>query len=700
MKRVQKVLFIAIALASGHWLNAQSKPATTTPAVATDKKLVIYNERAVNTAQLEFSPTFYEDGIVFVSSQVAAGKEKIFDKHINRKTMSIYAAFRGEDGKLLAPKLFADELVSLLHEGPLTFDQFNENIFFTRNNSKGTKTNYADGVSRLKIYSARRDKKAWIDVTELPFNDDKSDACHPTISINGERLYFSSNRPGGYGGMDLYVCEKVNGKWGIPTNLGPKINTAKNETFPYIHNSGMLFFASDGLAGQGGIDIFYTSPLSTGGFDTPKNIGKSFNTNKDDFGLIVDADMKNGYFTSGRAGGAGEDDIYSFSAPNGLLSSLDEEEANGVSGLGKAKMAGMTIVHVLDRKTGKEIESATVSFMNLCEITASDLMGSGTDLKMPSNGTFPIDNSNVKVIHKLTDVKGETSSKMPKGCKYIINVVKQEYATRQVLIKEDDTRTDIIILLDKGTDNVCVTANGVVIDKLNRPIPNAIVNVLDSKGETVSVTSDAKGRFTTCVRCSDNFRFQATKNDAISNAQLASTMMSNCNAVTTPLEIELQITDMDNLESAVLGDDSSMVQGKTYRLKNIYYNFNDASIRPDATRDLDNLVTLMKKFPDVEIELASHTDIRGTDEYNIDLSQRRASNAVLYLTKHGVDRHRVKAVGYGETRLKVKCTECSEYEHQRNRRTEVKIVKGGIKDKVKVLDNQPSNFTGDDKKTK
>ena len=606
MKRVQKGLFIAIALAGANLLNAQSKPITT------DKKLIIYNEKAVNTTQLEFSPTFYEDGIVFISSLVAAGKEKIFDEHINRKTMSIYAAFRGENGKLLAPKLFADELVSLLHEGPLTFDQFNENIYFTRNNSKGTKTTYADGVSRLKIYSARRDKKTWTDITELPFNDDKSDACHPTISIDGERLYFSSNRPGGFGGMDLYVCEKMNGKWGTPVNLGPKVNTSKNEVFPYIHNSGTLFFASDGLAGLGGIDIFYTAPLSKNSFDTPVNMGKSFNTNKDDFGLIVDADMKNGYFTSARAGGSGEDDIYSFNAPNGLLSYLGSENEETVSKT--SKIAGQTTVHVLDRKTGKEIESAEVSFVNLCEITAADLLGNNDEIKMPTNGMFPIDNNNPKITHKLTDVRGETANAMPKGCKYIINVLKQQYIQRQVIIKEDDTRTDIIVLLDKVGENM----------------PN-------NKPE-------------------------------------------------------------ENLDASVLASNSGVVEGSVYRLNNIYYNFNDASIRPDATKDLDNVVAMMKKFTDVEIELSSHTDIRGTDEYNKDLSQRRATNAVLYLVNQGISRNRVKAVGYGESVLKVKCTVCTEFEHQSNRRTEVKILKGSIKSKVKVNNNQPSYI--DDKKTK
>ena len=691
MKRVKKSLIVALALGSCLFANAQSKPSETAEQSAlSDKKLVIHNEKAINTNFLEFSPTFYEDGIVFISSKVAEGKEKIFDKRISRKTMSIYAAFRGEDGKLQAPKLFADELVSLLHEGPLTFDQFNENIYFTRNNSTGTKTKFADGVSRLKIYSARRDKKAWADVTDLPFNDDKSDACHPTISIDGKRLYFSSNRPGGYGGMDLYVCEKVNEKWGIPTNLGPKINTDKNETFPFIHNSGMLFFASDGLKGLGGIDIFCTRPLSTGGFDDPKNMGKSFNTNKDDFGLIVDTDMKNGYFTSARVGGAGEDDIYSFNAPMGLLPSIEAENRTDFGAGGK--IPGLTTVHVLDRKTGKEIEKSMVSFMNLCEVTASDLMNTGGEIKMQPSGVFPIDNKNPKVNHTLTDVKGEAKSKMGGGCKYIINVLKDGYTQRQVIIPENDPRSDIIILLDKPEDNVCMSVNGVVIDKKNQPIVNAVVNVKDSKGETTTVTTDAKGRFKSCIKCNENFRFQANKNNVLSNAQLISTTMANCNALTDAPPVELQITDKDDLAASLLsnvGSDAEITEGDVFRLKNIYYNFNDASIRPDATGDLDNLVKVMKKFPDLEIELSSHTDIRGTDDYNINLSDHRAANAVTYLTKHGIDRRRIRGIGYGESKLKVKCTDCTEEEHQINRRTEVKILKGSSKEKIKVLDNQP-----------
>ena len=641
-----------------------------------DKKLEIYNEHNINTPLLEFSPTFYEDGIVFVSSQVAVGKNKTYDNRIKHKTMSIFLARRGENGKLMKPIVFADELVSLLHEGPLTFDAFKENVYFTRNNNAGkTKATYTDGVSRLKIYTAHHDKNRWSETTELPFNDEKSDACHPTISVDGTKLFFSSNRPGGYGGMDLYVCEKIEGQWGTPTNLGPKINTAKNEIFPFVHANGILYFASDGLVGKGGLDIFYTKPLSTGGFDSPINMDAPFNTNTDDFGLIVDADMKNGYFTSARKGGVGEDDIYSFSAPNGLILSPNSEKLNEYNNTNARKSTAM--VHVLDRKTGKEINAADVAFVNLCDLTLSDLIddNDAVDVKIKTDGIINIDKNSTKKVHLLTDVYGKCESKVTHKCKFIINVTKEEYQTKQTIIKEDDTRTDIIILLDRLNENSCITANGRVVDTENQPISNALVNISDSKGEQMILTTDSVGRFTSCLRCNDVYRHQASKGQTNSLPKSTSINSANCGATSMPLFIELQIPDAD--VTKVFDDNSEITEGAIYRLKNIYYNFDDATIRPDACIDLDKVVKMMKKFPDVEVELASHTDKRGTDEYNVVLSQRRAENAVLYLVNQGIARKRFKATGYGETRLKIKCDVCTEEEHQKNRRTEIKILKSG-----------------------
>ena len=126
--------------------------------------------------------------------------------------------------------------------------------------------------------------------------------------------------------------------------------------------------------------------------------------------------------------------------------------------------------------------------------------------------------------------------------------------------------------------------------------------------------------------------------------------------------------------------DFVLQEGMSLKLNNVYYNFNDGSIRPDAAKDLDALYTVMMKYPDMEIELGSYTDARGTTEFNLNLSQRRAESAVQYLVSRGIDAQRIVAKGYGENHLRNHCSDgvpCSENEHKINRRTEVKITKSG-----------------------
>ncbi|ADY50690.1 OmpA/MotB domain protein [Pseudopedobacter saltans DSM 12145] len=117
---------------------------------------------------------------------------------------------------------------------------------------------------------------------------------------------------------------------------------------------------------------------------------------------------------------------------------------------------------------------------------------------------------------------------------------------------------------------------------------------------------------------------------------------------------------------------------KAIRIENIYYDFDKWNIRPDAAVELDKLVKILKDNPTIWIELGSHTDSRGKDAYNLNLSQKRAESAVGYIVSRGIDKNRIAARGYGETQLLNRCSngvECTEEEHQLNRRTEFKIVK-------------------------
>ena len=156
----------------------------------------------------------------------------------------------------------------------------------------------------MKIFQAVKGDFDWENISPLPFNSDEYSCMHPSLSYDGSALYFSSNKPGGYGGMDLYVAKREeNGEWTNPINLGPEINTNKNEVFPFIHQSGVLFFTSDGHEGYGGLDL-YMIDLGGKRWGQVLNMGDLFNTKEDDLSLIVNADGTQGYFSSARPGGA------------------------------------------------------------------------------------------------------------------------------------------------------------------------------------------------------------------------------------------------------------------------------------------------------------------------------------------------------------------------------------------------------------
>ena len=195
------------------------------------------------------------------------------------------------------------------HEGPLVISS-DGSLLFTRNNySKFNASTSKEGIIKLKLYQASGIN--WNKVEELPFNSDEYSCGHPALSNDGNVLIFVSDMPGGFGGKDLYSSVKTSGgkQWTKPVNMGKKINTEGNEMFPFWGKDGVLFFASTGYAGLGGLDIFEVMLKDLRPVGTPHNLGAPINSSADDFGLIRSEDGKSGYFSSNRYG---NDDIYSY----------------------------------------------------------------------------------------------------------------------------------------------------------------------------------------------------------------------------------------------------------------------------------------------------------------------------------------------------------------------------------------------------
>jgi outer membrane protein OmpA-like peptidoglycan-associated protein len=613
-------------------------------------------EGAINATFQEYSPAFYENGLVFISSNPAVAKEKESDGITGKSTTSIFFARRGQDGMLQLPTPFAEALTSQYYDGPLTFSARNEEVFFTRNNMrKGKPYPAKDGKVKLKIYAATQKNYQWGNIKELPFNSDEFDTAHPTISVDGKRLYFASNRSEGFGGMDLWVSFRQGETWGKPINLGRGVNTSKNEFFPFIHADETLFFASDGHGGAGGLDLFHTQKTEFG-WEKPTNLGEPINSDKDDFGLIVDEDMKNGYFSSNRVGGKGDDDIYSFSAPKGLLtkeapklnvpmlevaiSSQDPESGQVIQGMkvGYTNMADVNNAAILTDATGNIIGFKTDVGD---EYSLEDAQSHETKVKMAENGTQML--------------------KLPAG-RYLFRFEHPDFKPKYVVKTIFQGDRKVVAQPEKRVDEKAVVA----VDKKESPANDKTGSPTSAKPHSTNASA---------ANTADN-----KKPTNISNA---------IPTVANPNNIPNKIPNIAANEVKNVSD--MLKTGSVIRLNNLYYHFNDALFRPDATPTLKLLVDLMKKNPEMEIELASHTDSRGTTAYNLQLSLQRAELLTQYLLAYGIDSPRVKPVGYGESRLKNRCADgvdCSEKEHQQNRRTEVRILKINPQIQIQIPDNQ------------
>lgn len=639
--------------------------------VPTDDKAMIINEATVNGTNFEFSPAFYENGIVFISTDKTT-KNKFTDKNQkNNKGVSIQIARRGSEGVLTAPEIFSQKLTSAYNDGPLCFDRENKTMFYSTNNVRnGKKIKSKSGKVCQRILMATSEKGEWSNGVDLPFNSDEFDNCHPSISIDGNTLYFSSNRPGGVGGMDIYMSKKEGDSWGNPINLGPEVNSEKNDVFPFVHADGMLFYASDGKGGLGGYDVFYTKPNENNVFSIPENVGKPFNSEADDFGLILDAEGKNGYFSSNRAGGKGEDDIYSFRTEN-IVGKKKDKNA-------ECKM----IVYVVEKTDGKEIEAVNVKVVNISDYEIGEVLTDekGNIIKLTSNDSTNILTS-VAASKTSADMykssnEGKTELKVKNG-KYLVNIYKNGYQNKQIIVNGCQDRDEVLVLMEKIGDNT-IPIVGVLKGSRGNPIPNATVTLTDeATNETQVITTDNEGKYKYFVKPNTDYKISVTKDNFLATSTKIST--KNMKSDAPEITIKLDLAELT----------SPLPEGKIFQLNNVYYNYNDASLRPDARLDLDPLVGLLKAYPEVEIELSSHTDARGKSDYNQSLSQCRAESAVRYLTDRGISGNRIKAVGYGETQPRNQCRDgvvCTEEQHKINRRTEVKVTKASNDLDISVID--------------
>lgn len=646
---------------------------------------------SINTTASDFSPTRYQNGLVFVSNRRnTSGIRRVFEwnntpfldlfyldeeskisaseaglggaasANTNKKSFNVpivgadeYTVPTANDSKTVGvygggnigrghgystkPVTESDRLNkdinSKYHEGPAAFFKDGSGVIFTRNSDSKS----SDKVRKIKLFSAEAKKDGWANIKELPFNSNEYSTGHPSLSSDEKLLFFSSDMPGGYGGTDIYVSKFDGNNWGTPINLGEKVNTPGNELYPFVDEKGNLYFSSDGHPGLGELDIFFTQldGLTQKGRIT--NLGMPINSSKDDFGIITDGLRKSGYFSSNRKEGGNDDDIYKF-----------EREC-------ELKEGCELLIAVYDADTKMPLPHALVTF--------KDDKNEEIVLETNEDGIVTLDNILEGQDYSFRATKDDYT---PNTVSYLTDECDEEPSRLEIPLerpKKDTSEVVTTISKDKVPSSLNPNAKTCIIKgkvaKLSgKSAMEGVVITLRNEcdGTTITTTSDKDGNFEFTAVEGCDYTITGKKDDFGSKSTV---QKFNCDNLTTP-EIYM------------------FKEGDIVEIENIYFDYGKHFIRKDAREGLDKLVDVMREYPNMKVELWSHTDSRSSKEFNQKLSDNRAKSTAEYLFKRGISRSRIiEYKGFGENQLVNGCADgvkCSEAEHQLNRRTEIKVV--------------------------
>lgn len=358
----------------------------------------------INSKFSDFGGTF-QDGKLYITS--ARNSSRRTYGWNEEPFLDIYEFTKNTDGSYQSETLLNDKINTRYHEGLVSFSPDGKTMYFSRESffekvfekDSLTKNRY----SVLHLYKATKLGNNWDTVESLSINSENYSVKNPSVSSDGKTLYFASDKPGGYGGFDIYKAAiNADGSVGEAENLGQKVNTEGQEMFPYISSNGTLYFSSNGHLGLGGLDVFYTKEVD-GKIGPIRNMGIPINSNADDFAFRIDEQSGEGFVSSNREGGVGSDDIYAIKKLQPLCDVL-------------------VSANVTDIKTGKALSGAMVSLY---------------------------DDQGNKVTSKATNAEGIAEFMVECGKDSALEVTMEGYDSRRVPVKgSEEEEVKVPIALD------------------------------------------------------------------------------------------------------------------------------------------------------------------------------------------------------------------------------------------------------------
>ena len=654
----------------------------------------------VNTPQAEFCPVYYQDGLVFCAQRGDArrGDARRGDAQLDlyflpslaelrsgtpppsslrKLTESATASNRlGTDGgsgrpgaipAASAPNLPAragdfqrqrlpEAINTPDHDGPATFTRDGSRIVFTRTVAQPDDAKKSpDAAPKLRLYTAEARNGGWVNVRELPFSAPDISCGHPTFAPDDQTLYFASDRPGGLGGTDLYAVSFSGGTWGRPVNLGPGVNGAGNEVYPFADERGVLYFSSDGYGGLGGLDLFLVDLKSPG--SGPVNLGQPFNSPADDFGLLTDGDRRGGFFSSNRRG---NDDIYRFTRD-----------------VTDCRYLTLTVV---DAATQEPLDSAAVT----------SRLPTGYAETRPTLGggrvSLCLDGGQDYVL------RTERAGYAPSETRFTTRNLSENEASRLLISLQKEPQEGKSTGPDPGGDGERLPEGvsrlqGVIRDDAGKPLAGVLVRLTnDCGGPEQRMTTGPEGRYVFYTLNGCDYTLEATRPEYTTHTDrvrgrepvvLAKKSVSTPKKTPTsePRSASAVVTKPPVSEKETPSNGSLWRPGDLLPLT-LHHDPGPPTLTRDDTRDLDNVAAILKKYPGLHVEIRAHTDSRGEAEANRAASQRRAEAVLGYLVGKGIARSRLRATGYGESQPLNECRDgivCTEAEYRKNRRTEFRV---------------------------
>jgi outer membrane protein OmpA-like peptidoglycan-associated protein len=670
----------------------------------------------VNSTALDFSPTYYKNGLVFCSSrnksslldlfyvpnlnniqQVKIGNESVNGDVFSNTYMGTAAVGRDEytpptanDSKTLgfaksfdnSPKVsnkgkitseseqFSKTLNTRFNEGPCTFTNDASRIIFTRNNYNGGVQGYSeDKVTKIKLYTSRQTNGNWDEPTELPFNSEEFSTGHPSLTRDNRLMYFTSDMPGGRGGMDIYVVSYDNGNWGKPINLGPSVNTPENDVFPFVDDNGNLYFSTGGRkGGLGGLDLYFVEIKNGKATGQAVNLGSPINSTADDFGILTDGDRRTGYFTSNRKG-KGDDDIYRFGR-EGTVYACRELTINAIDADERKGLSATNIIVESKGKTENKITNASGE-LKIC-------------LEQNKDYTFRIEKDGFRSSMTGFSTRGladNEPSRIEVALEKTTEAPSQEIVMENPTIKSKDSQrvTTQVTVPSEEVSEVAKNKNakikGTIKDSDGKGMPNVLVKVeTECDKEIQSMITDQEGRYSFFLKDDCDYTLMV---DSSGTLAVEGIRKPEITSVSEKIIRSSSRNGEGRKPSLIVKDITVFKLGDVLSNQSIYYDKN-RMLSDDFTTEIDRLVAILQRYPNMTIELGLYTDSRGTSENNLQVTERRAKEVADYLVTRGVNRERILAKGYGESSLVNNCGDgvrCTEVEHQQNRRMTVKIMK-------------------------